>query len=112
MMRKTENFDYFESDTCQAVKLLYRDVPEASMLVILPKDGYATTAIDKTQFGRILANLSGERVELSLPKFNLEQEIDLKGPLKTMGIQGIFRSPDFTPLVDLNHEPSKAALGD
>src|ERR1051326_1895864 len=98
-MHQKGEFLYYESSDFQAVDLPYKG-RQLSMLVVLPKkvDGY--NQITKRFF-------EDETVILSLPRFKLETEINLKPVLCELGAGLAFgNEPDFTGICD---EPLKIA---
>jgi serpin B len=112
MMTKMDNLQYFENGDCQAIKLRYLDNSEFSLLLVLPGKHNDFSFIDESDFNLISQGMESQRVDVTLPKFKLEQEIDLKEMLTKMGMNRLFGRPDFSPLVDLMHEPSKASLSE
>ena len=51
-------------------------------------------------------------VKMAVPKFKLQQEIDLKAMLEEMGIKEIFGKPDVSQLIDFEHHKPKNACFD
>jgi serpin B len=111
MMHQTNECDYYEDEHCQAIKLTYRK-NESSMLLILPKKDNDFSFVNESQLEVIQKGLKSEMVKMALPKFKLEQEVDVKEMLREMGMDNLFKKPDFSPLVDINHAPSKKALSE
>lgn len=109
MMHQTTECDYYEDKHCQAIRLTYRK-NESSMLLILPKKNNDFSFIDESQLEAIENGLKSQTVKITLPKFKLEQEVDVKQMLEEMGMHHLFERPDFTPLVDITHYPSKEIL--
>lgn len=112
MMHKTDDVQYFEDADCQAIKLSYQDKQAFSLLLVLPKQQNDFSFVDADKFVAISRGLSSETVKIALPKFKLEQEVDVKALLEDMGMDHLFKKADFTPLVDKAHAPSKEALPD
>lgn len=112
MMHQTCNMEYFEASDCQAVRLKYSDKEDFSMLLVMPKHNNDFTFMTASRYEEIAKGLSKDPIELSLPKFKFEQEVDVKEMLKDMGLENLFNKPDFSPLVDKNHPASKAVLKD
>src|SRR5262249_39104458 len=80
MMANTGRFHYFEDDALQAVVLPYSS-DALSMVVLLPRE---RTGIDKLQkslstarLDEIEHKLAGQRVSIKLPRFRIEQQLDL-----------------------------------
>jgi serpin B len=94
MMRRTDKFDYFETEQMQAIELPYGDAG-FSMLVILPGEGIDIDSmvqdLDETSWQQWHSNLSSEKVSLFLPKFKLEYEKSLRSVLTDMGMGVAFK---------------------
>ncbi len=89
-MTQTERYPYGEGENWQAVELPY-ELGALSMLVVLPKP--ADDAVQGVESLLVSGNLIAElgqlesaKVELSLPKFGLEQQLDLASALSEMGM--------------------------
>jgi serpin B len=99
MMRQTSYFDHAEyaDDGVAALQMPYEG-REFAMVVLLPtkKDGLATLEgkLDATHYDKWIAGLQGKRVEVQLPRFEIEppEAVLLSGPLKSMGIEAMFDS--------------------
>lgn len=94
MMNQTERFPYGEGANWQAVAMPY-ELGALSMLVVLPADeaGAMEKVEAQMKSGTMLddlQSLESAKVELSLPKFGLTQELDLNSILETMGISLAF----------------------
>jgi serpin B len=109
-MHTIEQFDYFEDDNCQAIKLPYRDKSGVSMMLMLPKKDNDFRFVEDSFFETFSKGKTTEMVKLAVPKFKIEHEIDVKIFLENMGLEKLFAKPDFSPLVDLSHPPSKEIL--
>jgi serine protease inhibitor len=91
MMRQTSYFDHAEyaDDGVAALQMPYEG-REFAMVVLLPtkKDGLATLEgkLDATHYDKWIAGLQGKRVEVQLPRFEIEppEAVLLSGPLKSM----------------------------
>lgn len=98
MMSMTAKFMYFydEENSCRVLELPYSGRPgsKVSMLLLLPGqlDGLSkleqSLTVEKLE--RWTTLLMETKVSVSLPKFKLNQEIDLKTVLPNLGIQDIF----------------------
>ncbi|KAH7973219.1 leukocyte elastase inhibitor A isoform X2 [Rhipicephalus sanguineus] len=80
----------------EALEIPYRG-GKTSMVILLPNEVEGLSKLEKrltaSKLGNLLENLRGFfDVELYLPKFKLEQAINLKGVLKEMGIKDFFSS--------------------
>jgi serpin B len=106
-MRQTEAFGWMRGDRFQALELPY-ERGGFSMLVLLPdavdglaalEDGLSAEALD-----RVVAGLVPTRVELALPKFevNPAHAVSLSPLLRAMGLMAAFDRDraDFTGIAD------------
>lgn len=109
MMHKSGRIEYFEDENCQAIRMAYKG-NTCSLLLLLPKIDNDFSFISELSLASICQGLQPTMVKIALPIFNLKQDIDLKKMLNEMGLIHLFGRPDFSPLVDLNHEASKVAL--
>lgn len=82
-MHNTGYYDYYEDKNIQMVKLPYRG-NDLSMSFVLPKDE------ENMDIKSALENMTLEKVELSIPKFKTEYELEFNDVLKTMGIEKAF----------------------
>lgn len=91
--------------TSDKLKLQVLDLPYAdsqfSMLILLPDPSRGIDGLVRILSPQDIYELVGEmyedEVQLSLPKFKMEQEFDLAGPLYSMGIKNLF-DPRFADL--------------
>ncbi|KAJ2946460.1 hypothetical protein O0L34_g12503 [Tuta absoluta] len=96
MMNKKDDFKYGESDALGAQLLEMNYVgDQASMVIILPKEIEGLNSVlQKLAAGYdLMAELDkmySTKVEVSLPKFKIETEIDLNSLLPKIGIESIF----------------------
>jgi serpin B len=101
MMHIESAFDYFETDTLQAVDLPYGN-GRYSMTVILPKSGFSAddlaASLRLEDLNRWTTSLSEEELVLNLPAFTMEYEVELKDVLTTLGMGIAFdpSSADFS----------------
>ncbi|CAN7974650.1 unnamed protein product [Ixodes persulcatus] len=96
MMHKSKPFRFchYPALKARALEIPYKG-RKTSMVVILPEKVDGLTAFEKgltaSKLTKILQGLSGDRtIDLSLPKFKLEQAVDLKKVLVAMGIKDLF----------------------
>jgi serpin B len=100
MMSQTEDFNYYENEQFQMVTLPYKN-GQFVMDVVLPK----TNGMDVTQVNsqRLMdmVNKSDERnVELYLPRFEQNTELEVVNFFKQLGVTDIFTSnADFSNMV-------------
>lgn len=90
MMSRTGRLDYAEGDSWQAVRLPYRG-DRLSMWVLLPKGhdapmGLLSPAVLASAGSRFAAT----DLELSLPRWDLDNKFDLKPTLVGLGLKGVF----------------------
>jgi serpin B len=92
-MQSEDKHYYFENEDIQAISLNYKkDNMEA--LIILPKNDYDINNYIKNfnqkEYNNILGSLNYEKVELYLPKFELEFEKKLNQSLQDLGMELAF----------------------
>ena len=84
---------YHEDDIAQVVEIPYSG-KSLSMMVILPKEKYGMEKLEKYLDNELYENynksLSTYKVELSFPKFEVEDDYELNSPLKDMGMKSAF----------------------
>jgi serpin B len=89
LMRRSDHFDYMESEHIQAVRLTYKD-RRFSLLVVLPRKPLAVEEFDglaqPESLVRITAALQDRRGFLGLPRVQLAYRADLVPELLEMGI--------------------------
>lgn len=104
-MSQTESFDYAETDSYQAVALPYAE-SRYKMIILLPAQGRfreVEQSLTSDFFPELSDSLRYERVNLSLPKFKTETDVDFTDLLKSMGIVDAFTSDaDFSGMSDGN----------
>ncbi len=89
MMNQTGRFRCLDEGTFQALELPYRG-RAISMVILLPKavDGLAQleAACSEPRLEAWLAKLASRRVRISLPRFRLTEELELKSALSALGM--------------------------
>lgn len=96
MMHMTSYFNYAEDSLLQALEVPYID--DYSMIVLLPKsyqDGFNNIKFNYLNYLKWVASLSQKEVVLSMPKFKLENKIQLSDVLVKNGL-----TTSFTPNAD------------
>ena len=90
-MTRSASLVYCENAGFQAVVLPYSDW-QVSMYVFLPKEGLDKFIQDLTpeNWEKWLRQFGARKGKLELPRFKLENEYDLNGELKTMGMPRAF----------------------
>ena len=113
MMHIADEFEYFEDDKCQAVRIPYSDKREFSMLLVPPKENNDFSFVENFSPAEvILEGMAPEKVQLAVPKFKIEQQVDVKGILGKMGVVHLFENPDFSKWVDLEHPATREVLSE
>lgn len=97
MMSSTEDLAYASGDGWRAVELPYAG-NALSMLLVLPSDLDAfLEETDADGFAAIVCGLSSREVELSMPRFSIESQADLRDLLSAMGMPTAFsKGADFS----------------
>ena len=95
MMYEQESFNYGSGDGYQVVELPY-DGNELTMVILLPDQGefdsFESTLTGQSVTG-IIQGMKNQTVQLSMPKFTIEQSFGLKGALTALGMGDAF-TPD------------------
>ena len=104
MMHIETAFDYLETETFQAVDMPYGN-DQYSMTLLLPKPGYSvddlTVSITMQDLTNWMSDFSEEDVHLSMPRFKLTYETELKDILTAMGM-GIAFDPSLADFTRIN----------
>ena len=92
-MNMENNFDYFENQYLQAIQINYNK-DNLKAFIILPKtekdiNNYIKN-LTKEKYDKIIKGLKREKVFLSLPKFEIQYEEELKDILISMGMRDAF----------------------
>ncbi len=100
-MVDSSNYFHYETDEYQFIEIPYKNRTK-SLYIFLPRDDDGLQALENVINAQILPKRSGIPgiVHLSLPKFDLEMEYDLKKPLIKMGLVTAFGSADFSGISD------------
>ncbi len=102
MMTRTDKFDYRRGTGYQAVRLPYKDT-DLAMYVFLPDSGSSPEKLVAIMNGdnwhRItLPGFSERKGTLVLPRFKLEYGVDLKKPLRALGLSHAFEAADLSAM--------------
>ena len=95
LMRQMEGFDYAEFPGVQILRLPYQ-MDEASMVIFLPRDAKGLAAIEQKFCDGTLGDWqkrldeSSVRVDVSFPRFRFASGFDLKGVLRSLGLECAF----------------------
>ncbi len=88
-MKITEKFNYYETSDIQMIELPYRD-SVASMYIIMHSEknniNEYITDFDLELFNYYINNSENQKISLSMPKFKMETDYELKDFLKEMGM--------------------------
>ncbi|ADD07919.1 serpin family protein [Candidatus Aciduliprofundum boonei] len=87
MMHGEFTLKYTEDKNAQVVELPYKG-KNISMLVILPKT--QDFEINLTKIQKWIENLRDARVNISFPRFDMKEKLNLKNSLERLGIKDIF----------------------
>jgi serpin B len=94
MMKQSGRFRYFDEGTFQALELPYKG-DTLSLVIFLPKAndglGQLEASVSAAKIETWLTKLSPHRVDVSLPKFKMTAESELKDPLSEMGMPLAFK---------------------
>ena len=101
-MRYTRFLDYAETPTCQAVSLPYTcesvNRKGFAMRIFVPKTKHTIADILEDMWnGEYEFHTEREEVNLSLPRFEVENKVDVKSVLSNMGLACILESNDIIP---------------
>ena len=130
MMHREGGFNYFDGGTFQALEIPYKSV-EMSMIILLPKEVGGLLALEQSLTAPNAKQWLGQlrsvpKVILTLPKFKMTRQFELKGTLGLMGMTLAFDAhADFSGMtgkreffisdvihkayVDVNEEGTEAA---
>ena len=103
-MNKLSFFNYYEDSYVQAVEIPYKNDSMSAVIILPNKELDINSWINKVSNSKnnlysIINQLSYKRVNLELPKFKLEYEVNLNQYLQNLGMFTAFtNSADFTGL--------------
>jgi len=93
MMNQESSLSLYPAQDFQAIDLPY-SYRIYSMTVLLPRAGQDInefiSSLTQTEWQQITENLKEQNIFLSIPKFKLEYDLDLKDPLKALGMEIAF----------------------
>ncbi|MBQ9462205.1 MAG: hypothetical protein IJU68_00920 [Bacteroidales bacterium] len=109
MMSATDAFAYCKSSTYSTLTVPYSKFFE--MALILPDEGVSTkqvlSSLDGVKWAEMYSRLKSSRVNLWLPKFEINTAFDMKESLQTVGIRHLFgEHADFSLMSDSKFEIS------
>ena len=102
MMRKTDSLMFSETQTCQVVQLRYMCMSKQdkyfTMRIYLPKEKCSISdVLHELWNNEFYFDMTEEDVKLTLPKFTIKSNADMKQVLKDIGLECIFESADIVP---------------
>ncbi|XP_065225743.1 serpin B3-like [Planococcus citri] len=102
MMHVNKKYRYLEEDTYQVLEIPYKN-EDFRLLILLPKQIEGLRQLEEKlseiQFCQIFYHLETRKVNLTLPKFKMEQFTDMKAVLKKLGMETMFgNSADFSEM--------------
>jgi serpin B len=100
MLREGENQRYYEDGSGQAMPLGYKH--DGGIYIILPKDGDAVgllSSMTNEYFNQIQRESQLAKGKLRLPRFSIENDIDLKDALVSLGVP-LFEGEPLTGLIE------------
>lgn len=93
MMQKTKMEEYTENETFSAISMLYGN-GHYSMQIILPKEsksiGDAVEVLRNTEWNKFINSMNLNKVNVMMPRFDIEYTRDLKPMLTDMGAGDMF----------------------
>jgi serpin B len=106
MMNMKDTFPYAEDDMAQYLDMPYGN-KAFSMTVILPKTGKTTAGVlkelDQDKWNEITAMLHTREVQVSFPRFKVQNKFELKTPMMNMGMKLAFTDiADFSRISDID----------
>ncbi|XP_067006404.2 leukocyte elastase inhibitor [Anabrus simplex] len=93
LMKQKGRFPYGQFDDFEVLKMYYQG-KDTSMIILLPSERFGLAKVEsklhELNFANINLGLWTRDVIVTLPKFRVESDMNLKSPLKKMGISNIF----------------------
>lgn len=93
MMRRSDNFNYLENAEMQAVALPYKG-RRMSLYLLLPRENNSLekllASLDAKSFDALANKMTKRKGSVSLPRFKMQDDINLTPPLKTLGMTSAF----------------------
>ncbi|XP_062707988.1 serine protease inhibitor 42Dd isoform X8 [Aedes albopictus] len=114
MMNTKKHFKHgvFDDLGLAALEMTYND-SDVSMLILLPHERTGLTKLEENlqniDISDMLTKMYSQEVEVFLPKFKIEFDLDLKETLEKLGMGTMFSdSADFSELLE-QHDPLKVS---
>jgi len=129
-MRRTGSYDLLTEEGFQAIRIPYGEKRRVALYIFLPQEGQSLPQLHEqlaTRWTALKAKFGNERVDLRLPRFKVEYDVNLNPVLFALGMKTAFGSgADFSAMspkgkelfiskvhqktfVDVNEEGSEAA---
>lgn len=104
MMNQTENFNYFENESVQAIDLAVEspgsEAPKIALTLIIPRNG-DELEVNAEMLNQIFEGMKQERVEVSIPKFQIRSKTSMKETLVKLGMEIAFTGDaDFSGIIE------------
>ena len=106
MMNQSGKYRYYESDRFAAIRLPYGDTEELAMYIFLPAETSNLTQfnqqLNSENWQEWLSQMRSRQGNITMPRFKLEYEADLKPSLMDLGIESIFNpfQADFSAMTN------------
>lgn len=105
-MHLTTDLEYLDAGGFRAVRIPYKGPLDA--MVVLPDEGVdPLVVLPQASSPRAHAEFGQAKVNLSLPRFTVDQAIDLARPFAALGLGALFGNPD---LFGIGGAPGQLAL--
>eukprot|EP01102_Stenamoeba_stenopodia_P008781 TRINITY_DN2562_c0_g1_i2.p1 TRINITY_DN2562_c0_g1~~TRINITY_DN2562_c0_g1_i2.p1 ORF type:complete len:467 (-),score=91.86 TRINITY_DN2562_c0_g1_i2:154-1554(-) len=115
-LKRVGSYSYYSDDEshgrqpklcsgCKVVEVPYFE-NSVSMLLILPSETSASIDLDATSLSAIRQSLKRKKIDLSLPKFEFNTDLELMDSLKSMGMVSAFdrERADFSGIIKKESE--------
>lgn len=94
MMSQNGDYRYFDHEQFQAIRLPYGEQGELGMYIFLPQENSSLKQFNQSlnldNWREWLSQMRSQRGSITMPKFKLEFETELKGVLATLGMKQVF----------------------
>ena len=106
MMSQTGEYRYYANEQFQAVRLPYGEQKEIGMYIFLPQTNSSLEQLNQQlnidNWQEWLSQMRSQRGNISLPKFKLEYDTELKDVLSVLGMQRVFNptQANFSAMTD------------
>ena len=106
MMSQMGNYRYYANERFQAVRLPYGNKEELSMYIFLPRESSNLEQFNQQltleNWQEWLSHMRSQKGNITIPRFKLEYETELKNILATLGMNKMFDASqaDFSPMTD------------